>query len=176
MFRRTGDNVPGPALSPDQSEIINSLDCNIGPRIVKANTFIVHVIVPLSAGIAIYTLWRSLSLRVFHWLTYVGVMDAVHLARQSAEHTAEYIPEWCLFSLPDGLWAYSFCACIILAWNRQNDHAFRAWYVIAAALGPASELGQYSEHIPGTFELMDLACYSIGALLPLRLLHQRTAS
>lgn len=126
-----------------------------------------HVAMPLVAGILIYLLWRSPSLVVFHWLAGIGFLEPVLALRSFAQPIGPAMPHWVLFSLPDGLWAYSLSSAILLAWQGHSSRSWLIWFVLAAILGLFSEIGQYMDLVPGTFDFADALCYVIGSAVPL---------
>jgi len=137
---------------------------------MKCRRLVIHVALPLLFGIAIYLLWRSSSLRVFHWLSAIGLLDPVMFLRTLAQPVAVSIPAWCLYSLPDGLWAYSLSSAVLITWRSHSSRWGILWFTFAATLGIASELGQYLGLVPGTFETADLLCYALGSMSPLIML------
>lgn len=134
---------------------------------MRVRILALHVLLPLTVGVAIYVLWRSPSLLVFHWLSAIQLLEPVNRLRDLCEPAMHWIPHWCLFSLPDGLWAYSFSSAIILTWQNHNSRIWVLWFAIASSLGLTSELAQYYHVVPGTFESTDLFCYAIGSTIPL---------
>jgi hypothetical protein len=102
---------------------------------VKLRIFAIHVALPLITGIAIYLLWRSPSLLAFHWLSAIGLLEPLLLLRTLTQPLERNIPNWCLFSLPDGLWSYSLSAAILLTWQSQSSRIWVFWFTLAATLG-----------------------------------------
>lgn len=62
-----------------------------------------HVLLPVVAGAAIYVLWRSPSILVFHWLDTAGAGPVVRSLRAQVAPARAWFPSWMLLSLPDGL-------------------------------------------------------------------------
>jgi hypothetical protein len=60
--------------------------------------------------------------------------------------------------LPDGLWAYSFMAAILIIWNRQVNYV---WIAIACLLSGGFELMQCLHWVAGTGDIMDILAYLI---------------
>lgn len=128
-----------------------------------------HVLTPLAIGIAIYILWRPTSLLAFHWIEMIGLLQPTLHVRAMLSPVQPLIPSWILYSLPDGLWAYSFTSAIAICWDRRLTTETLAWCSIPFVLGVGSELGQLALVVPGVFEVADLACYSTDFLLALYL-------
>ncbi len=132
---------------------------------------LLHVVVPVVVGAAIYVLFRSPRLRVFRWLHALGLGDAVPAARAWARPLADRLPEWVLFSAPDGLWVYGLTACLALVWRGTPGPARRGWLCVGLALGAGGELGQRMGLVPGVWDPADLLlCVAAwGAALVLNL-------
>lgn len=118
--------------------------------------YLLHGVLPVVLGAAIYVLFRSPRLRVFDWLHTLGAGGAVPAARAWARPAAEHLPEWLLFSAPDGLWVYGLTACLALVWRGAPGRARRWWLCAGIALGAGGELGQLAGVVPGVFDPADL--------------------
>ena len=122
-----------------------------------------HILFPLLLGSLIYVVWRSDHLLVFRWIAAVGLTASVEQMRESAPNIFNTLPQWCLFSLPDGLWAYSFVATMTLIWGRIKNVTTGMWISIAPLLGCGSEILQAFHYLPGTYETTDLVAYAVGS-------------
>lgn len=131
--------------------------------------YLLHGVVPVMIGAAIYVLFRSPRLRVFEWLEAMGLGAAVPAVRAWARPAAEHLPEWLLYSVPDGLWVYGLTASLALVWRGEPARARRAWVCVGIALGVGGELGQLAGVVPGVFDAADLGlCFvAWGAALVL---------
>jgi hypothetical protein len=118
--------------------------------------YLVHGVLPVVLGAAVYVLFRSPRLRVFGWLEAVGLGDVVPAARAWARPAAEHLPGWLLYSAPDGLWVYGLTACLALVWRGAPGRARRAWLCAGLALGAGGELGQLAGWVPGVWDPADL--------------------
>jgi hypothetical protein len=81
--------------------------------------FLIHVLTPLFIGGLLYTLFRTTTLRMFKWFSIIGIDDFICLLRRLTLGYKNYIPKWSYFSLPDGLWVYSFTSAILICWNND---------------------------------------------------------
>ena len=133
-------------------------------RTEKPRTILLHVITPLLVGSLIYIVWRSDRLLVFSWLEAVGLTIPAGHIRESARNVHHILPHWCLFSLPDGLWAYSFVATMTLIWGRISNAINGMWIGVASLLGCGSEILQSCHWLPGTYETADLVAYAAGSV------------
>lgn len=133
--------------------------------------YLLHGVLPVVAGAAIYVLFRSPRLRVFDWLQAAGLGGAVPAARAWARPAVDVLPEWLLFSAPDGLWIYGLTACLALVWRGEPGRARRLWLCLPILLGGGGELGQLAGLVPGVFDpadlLLSLAAWGAAILLNL---------
>jgi hypothetical protein len=104
---------------------------------------------------------------MFDWLDiYFSFID-IDALRNSFKDLRPFLPEWFLFSLPDGLWVFSFVSILMLTWdNIITRHNF-LWIIGVPILVIFSELGQINNFVPGTFDIIDLLFYIFGFLVPL---------
>lgn len=119
--------------------------------------FAVEVIAPIVIGAMIYVLFRTTNLLVFRWIEAIGLLQFTLQLRQLCSGVA--LPDWLLYSLPDGLWVFAFTRWIILIWDRAPP---LAWLVIGAALGVGGEFGQVIGIVPGTYQHLDMVFYISG--------------
>jgi hypothetical protein len=73
------------------------------------------------------------------------------------------LPYWVYFSLPDGLWVYSFSCALLILW-RNNHEMAKYWLLIPFFSGIIIEIAQGLKVFRGTFDIIDLI-FSIVALL-----------
>lgn len=136
---------------------------------MRVRGLLVHVVLPVIAGAAIYVLWRAPSLLVFRWLDLVGADQFAHLARGAASPARPLLPSWVLFTLPDALWVYALTACLSRIWRGSRGASRVAWLSVGPVLGVGSELGQLAGVVPGTFDVVDLCAAAAAAALALLL-------
>lgn len=112
-------------------------------------------------GGMIYVLFRSLSLKMFSWFESLGWIDQIIRFRGEVQHWE--LPMWAKFALPDGLWVFSYILLIGCIWNFDYLKAKCVMFLLPLiAIG--SELLQAIHVVKGTFDSVDLLCYS-GATL-----------
>jgi len=124
----------------------------------------IHFILPISLGTMIYLLFRPLHLTVFHWAETMGLYNFI-LSTRSLISFYSYIPEWVIYSLPNGLWSYSFMFFISFTWRDEKSLSKSIFIISVIVISVGSELGQLTGLIPGTFCLSDVFTYSFGLLL-----------
>ena len=104
--------------------------------------WVLHVVVPLVAAVAVYAFWRP-------W------------------PQPGSAPLWDLLvlSAPDGLWAYAATASVGLIWRDRPGPGRCVWLAAAILLATALECGQAVGAIAGTFDWNDVAACAGGWLL-----------
>lgn len=110
----------------------------------------------LFCGGALYLLFRSERLLMFEWL---GELRPFVLSIRPKC----VLYDWLIYSLPDGLWLFSYVILIGAIWSfNMKGCILYSMPLIVIALG--SELLQVTGLVPGTFDWVDLLCYSLGAI------------
>lgn len=122
----------------------------------------IHVFCPLIIGGFIYISFRSVSLRLFNWFEIVGIKSAALSIRNIIYPYKNDLPNWTFFSLPDGLWVYSFSSALIILWGDQFKFG-KYWLIIPLLFGAFIEFAQKIKIFPGTFDIIDFT-FSISAL------------
>ena len=111
-------------------------------------------------GGIIYVCYRPLSLWFFFW---VGASEKSKTL-MSIRSAAPDIPGWCIYALPDGLWAVAYGIFIGAIWNFEYPACISVAMLIPA-IGIVSEFLQAFHLLPGTFDWVDLTMYFSGGLL-----------
>lgn len=130
----------------------------------RNNTYklLIHAILPIMLGGLVYMLFRSTKLEMFHWANTLGFRDFLMNIRGRLINI--HLPDWCLYSLPDGLWVYAFASTLIFIWKDDQRKLF-LFLTIPLLLGPGVELLQLIELFKGTFDVMDLIITSMAFML-----------
>lgn len=76
------------------------------------------------------------------------------------------LPDWLVYSLPDGLWAAALATALLAIWDFRPSAAATAWGLIALLAGLGFEAGQRAGLIPGTYDPLDMVMLSAGGTLP----------
>lgn len=129
----------------------------------KRNLIIAHTILPLLVGGLLYISFRSTTLKMFSWFKFIGIENTILNIRQQLSPLKLNLPEWTYFSLPDGLWVYSFTSALLIVWDNQFRHA-KIWLLIPFFTGAIIEIAQGFKIFRGTFDILDLT-FTIVALL-----------
>lgn len=119
----------------------------------KIVRFILHVVVPTAFGTSVYVGWRSTNLLVFEWIDYFALNAFVF-------RPSIVLPDWLLYSFPDGCWVYATTSWMLLIWNR-----FVLWTWIAVLLAASAEFGQLLGLVQGTYQTLDVLFYLGGFVL-----------
>jgi hypothetical protein len=116
--------------------------------------YFMYVIMPFSLGCFLYAVGRPLSILI--------IGDTLKL------HNNDVIiklPQWLIYSAPDGLWLYSFLMWLILTWRNEASTQAFFWYLLLIAFAISSELLQKYSFISGTFDRNDMLAYLFAILL-----------
>lgn len=116
----------------------------------------------LFVGGMIYIIFRSESLLMFTCLNKMGMVETIQFFRRLG---AEYaISDWIKYSLPDGLWLFSYMFLIDTIWEGKIllSYYFFLWALPTIAV--VSEVLQVFGWLPGVFDILDLVCY-VGAVV-----------
>ena len=124
-----------------------------------------HIISLLIGGL-IYVLFRTYTLKMFDWYENIGLGQLINGLRKSTVLFADKIPEWILFSLPDGLWIFSYVCLMLFIWRNLVSIRNVFWILIIPVLAISSEIGQLIGIVPGVFDPADLLLYTLGMTLP----------
>ncbi len=122
---------------------------------------LINFILPISFGTLIYLLFRPLHLTVFHWANTIGLYSNINKTRALFD-IGYLMPEWVIYSLPNGLWAYSFMFFMSFIWGDVKSLSKIFFIVLVVILSVGSELGQLLRLVPGTFCLTDMFFYTFG--------------
>lgn len=118
-----------------------------------------HCFLPIILGGMIYVLFRPLSLKMFDWFEFIGLMDIILKMRDFSQNYL-FFPNWFYYALPDGLWTYAFTSSFMLIWGKSST--LKYWLAIPFILSIIPELLQYFNLLVGTFDLYDLLFQLFG--------------
>jgi hypothetical protein len=110
----------------------------------------------LFIGGMIYILLRSDHLLMFSWLELFGVGKLVDILRSETMMYHKAIPKWIIYSLPQGLWAFSGVLYFNSVWKRP-EAGHRVWILTFVVTALWAEVGQYMGYLPGHFGVYDFA-------------------
>jgi len=136
---------------------------NVQPLVPTAKGFrlayCLAAFVAFGGGVAIYALFRNIDdMVMFRYVPRPSFLPTPH-TQLCTDTPWGYL---FIFNLPHGLWCLSGLLVIRAAWLTNTK--WRAVYGgIFVAAASSLELGQLSEHLPGTFDVLDLGSYGIAA-------------
>lgn len=130
------------------------------------NKPIFYHLVSLLLGGIIYIIFRSKNLKMFDWLDLIGIKNLFDKIRFSFQDNVFEIPKWIIFSLPDGLWTFSYICLTLYIWESEITRTSIVWITIVPLIAIISEIGQLYGLVSGTYDIMDLLFYIIGVISP----------
>lgn len=139
----------------------------------KCGVFIFSSFISLLLGTMIYILFRTSSLKVFSWLQFIGIDFLNSSLRKKMVVFSEDIPHWVLFSLPDGLWNFSYICLMLAIWEGNISQKNIFWIIIISIVSIGSEIGQWLGLVQGTFDITDVLFYTIGSFFPFLIFRQK---
>jgi hypothetical protein len=120
-------------------------------------------------GGAIYILFRPVEPLFFTWVDDVGAGNMLSNIRRFTLPLKGYIPEWALFSLPNGLWAFAYALIIAAIWSGSKSGLRYFWFATIPVLVLGYELLQLTGILPGTFCLLDLVFGLAGIIFGIQI-------
>jgi hypothetical protein len=133
-------------------------------NINKKLLVIIHCIIPIFLGGILYILFRSSELKMFKWFAFIGFDDEILSMRMNTLKFKNYIPDWLLYSLPDGIWVYSFTSVLLIFWDNDYKN-LKIWILIPFITGIIIEILQGLKLFRGTFDVLDLSFSIIAFVL-----------
>ncbi|MCK5137729.1 MAG: hypothetical protein KAR19_18230 [Bacteroidales bacterium] len=116
-------------------------------------------------GGIIYIFLRT-SEHVFDgWISTIGLDNLFSLARHHSPSLSLHLPDWIIFSLPNGLWAFAYALIITSIWLGSKSRARYFWMASIPILVLGFEVLQYVGIIRGTFCIQDIAFGMAGLTL-----------
>lgn len=120
----------------------------------KQKYFFIGCVLPLLVGGLLYLGYRTDSLLMFKWFKTIGLESLIIKFRNLVDFL--HMPEWVTYSLPNGLWAFSFISFILIFTERLSKTR-KLWLVVVISIIVGNELLQKVKLIRGTFDIFDLA-------------------
>ena len=111
--------------------------------------------IPIFIGCLIYVLFRTNN------LVYNRIVGNIFTPLVSLDTLLEKV---IVFSVPGGLWAMSYT---LLIFHIKKDKKLTTiiWSIVIPIMGIISEISQFYQLIPGTFDLIDLIMYIIFPII-----------
>ncbi len=112
-------------------------------------------------GGLIYILFRTSDFIFFNWIRAAGLGKWFNLAR-SYSLSSSPLPDWLIFSLPDGLFAFAYALLITGIWAGSKSWLRYFWMASIPVFILGYELMQYAGIVKGTFCIQDLVMETTG--------------
>ena len=136
--------------------------CNI--KNVKKQLFLLGLL-PILIGGFLYILFRSEHLTMFRWFKALSLNHGISFLRTISNHFVGNLPDWFLYSLPDGLYLFSFTSFLLIIWNYELSIKSALFIFSVPFLAIISEGFQHIGLFPGTFDELDLFYYISGIFI-----------
>ena len=133
---------------------------------MKVKQLYIGHIFTLLCGSLIYILFRTSTLKMFDWFDKLRILNIINNLRSFTANYSNNLPNIILYSLPDGLWMFSYVSLVLYLWKNEIKNENLFWIFIIPIISIISELGQLIKIVPGTFDSSDLLMYLLGTILP----------
>jgi hypothetical protein len=104
---------------------------------------------------------------MFNWFDKINILEVILDYRLVTLPLGENLPGWFLYSLPDGLWLFSYISVLLTVWNNNISKDNIYWILLVPIIAVFIEFGQLLSIVSGTFDMIDLTFYLIGAVSPI---------
>ena len=125
---------------------------------------IIFSVASLFAGGLIYTLFRPVEALFLNWSHPFGLSYLLRQIRYQTFHFSIHLPNWVVYSLPNGFWAFAYALLITSIWSGSISRLKYVWMTSIPFLVYGYEILQHFGMIPGTFCFLDLVLASAGLL------------
>jgi hypothetical protein len=130
----------------------------------KSGISIISTIAVLLGGI-IHIIFRSSDILAVPSMSSIGMDRWIQEIRSLELGSNLLFPQWMIYSLPNGLWAFVYAMIISYIWIGHSSWLKWVWLFTIPMLVFGFEMLQYLKILPGTFCMEDLLSASIGILL-----------
>jgi len=113
-------------------------------------------------GGLIYILFRPVEPVFFNWFSTVGIENWLSIVREKSLSFYSFLPQWIVYSLSNGLWAFAYTIIVLSIWTGSNSFLKYFWYLSIPVLVFGFELLQLTGELQGTFCLNDIIWGAIG--------------
>lgn len=132
---------------------------------IKKQVILGHFFTMLCGGL-IYLAFREGHLKMFDWFEKISLMEELNFFRNSTLKYSFYLPDWVVYSLPDGLWLFSYVSLVMAFWKNKIQINSLFWILFLPIWALAHEIGQFFHLVQGTFDFVDVVFYIVAILLP----------
>lgn len=111
----------------------------------------------LFCGCMIYLAWRSSDIILVKWTYSLGLGAFTDAFRSGVGHLRP--GDFVVYSLPDALYCIAYVLIMDSMWRNSRIAVRASMCLLLPAAVVAHELMQLAGWLPGTFDIIDLACY-----------------
>lgn len=125
------------------------------------------VLSSFALAVIIYLLFRSRKLFYYQIVEMMNLDPHVRSIRKIVWVYRKYIPNWVIYSLPDGLWLFSMGVSILhnRVFYKKAQNIFNIIFLIMVGIEIFQGIfGGHGTFI-GTFDGADVICYTIGYII-----------
>ncbi len=133
---------------------------------MKRQIIIGHLFTLLLGGL-VYLSFRQDTLKMFRWFDSINLSAVISELRLLTLPLSDHLPNWFLYSLPDGLWICSYLSVLLVVWDNVISKHNIHWLLLVPMIAIFSEIGQLFKIVPGTFDILDVIFYLGGTVLPI---------
>ena len=125
---------------------------------------VIIAMMALSVGGMIYVFFRPESIMMFKWFPFLSVIH-----KQVSVFRTTHIPDFLVYSIPDGLWLFSYILLIGVIWNF-NYHRCFLLIMLLPIYAISHEILQLYHLVPGYFDILDFVVYVVATLVGISVL------
>lgn len=141
-------------------------DCKSHLTTIKRKTYILFSVLLILIGELIYIIYRPLTLYMFRAFEQIGLLDNIIFFRASRLFPPiGTVPEWVVYSLPDGMWLLSYMFAMEFIWNNDGKFIKLLFIWIMPIAIIIHEFFQLMRLANGTWDINDLTSYIIAIII-----------
>ena len=115
----------------------------------------------------IYIFFRPTEAGFMKWFGTVGIENWLYAAREKSLSINSFLPDWIVYSLPNGLWAFAYTIIVLRIWKGSISIVKYFWFLSIPVLVFGFEVLQLTGDLQGTFCWSDMLWGAIGITLGL---------
>jgi len=129
---------------------------NFISRHYAKRTYIFLSSLAIFAGGLIYILFRPVEPLFLNWFSRVGIENWLYAIRAKSLPIYSFLPDWIVYSLPNGLWAFAYTLIVLRIWKGSNSFMKYFWFMSIPVLVLGFEVLQLTGDLKGTFCWSDM--------------------
>lgn len=115
-------------------------------------------------GGVIYILLRPTKAVFLNVFNLVGLDEWADIIREITVPVSGFFPEWFVYTLPNGLWAFAYTLLILSIWRGSKSLLKYFWFATIPGLVFGFEMLQFFDVLNGTFAIEDLLSGLVGII------------